>query len=66
MKIKDDLIKWREQINALSSKISDFETKNQSVYEEIKDIKAQVLAMAKLTENMAETMLALLRQQIGD
>jgi len=66
MKIKDDIIKWREQIRQLNEKISNFENNAQGIYNDVKELKTQVKALVKITEEMTETLLTLIRQQIGD
>lgn len=66
MKIKDDIIKWREQIRQLNDKISNFENNAQGIYNDVKELKTQVKALVKITEEMTETLLTLIRQQIGD
>lgn len=66
MKIKDDIIKWREEIRQLSAKVANFETNAKSIYKDITEVKQQVAALVKITEEMTETLLTLIRQQIGD
>lgn len=66
MKIKDDIIKWREEIRQLNTKVAKFEANAKNIYEDITEVKQQVAALVKITEEMTETLLTLIRQQIGD
>jgi len=66
MKIKDSIVKWREQIRNLTEKMSKFESNAESVHEEIKALKEQVETLAKITEEMTDTLLALIKLQEGD
>lgn len=66
MKIKDDIIKWREEIRQLNTKVAKFEANAKNIYEDITEVKQQVAALIKITEEMTETLLTLIRQQIGD
>lgn len=66
MKIKDDIVKWKEQIEALSFKICNLEAESKEFYQEIKDIKDKVTELARITNDMTEALLSLLRQQMGD
>ena len=66
MKIKDDIIKWRTEVRELTQKVSNIEVKIKDNFTEIQSLKEQVVNLAKITEEMTNSMLALLRQQIGD
>ena len=66
MKIKDDIIKWRTEVRELTQKVSNIEVKIKDNFSEIQSLKEQVVNLAKITEEMTNSMLALLRQQIGD
>lgn len=66
MKIKDDIIKWRAEVRELAQKVSSIEVKIKDNFTEIQSVKEQVVNLAKITEEMTNSMLALLRQQIGD
>lgn len=66
MKIKDDIIKWRTEVRELAQKVSNIEVKIKDNFTEIQSLKEQVVNLAKITEEMTNSMLALLRQQIGD
>lgn len=66
MKIKDDIIRWRTEVRELAQKVSNIEVKIKDNFTEIQSLKEQVVNLAKITEEMTNSMLALLRQQIGD
>lgn len=66
MKVKDEIIKWREQIRKLSDKVSEFESNGESVYKEITALKEQVQTLLTITEEMTDTLLALIKLQEGD
>lgn len=66
MKIKEDIIKWRNEVRELTQKVANFEANAKNNLEELKSLKEQVTNLAKITEEMTNSMLALLRQQIGD
>ena len=59
MKVKDQIIKWREEMQSLSSQINGYSG-------DVKELKNRVNELAKITENMTETMLMLIRNQMGD
>lgn len=66
MKIKEDIIKWRNEVRELTQKVANLEANAKNNLEELKSLKEQVTNLAKITEEMTNAMLALLRQQIGD
>lgn len=66
MKIKEDIIKWRNEVRELTQKVATLEANAKNNLEELKSLKEQVTNLAKITEEMTNAMLALLRQQIGD
>lgn len=66
MKIKEDIIKWRNEVRELTQKVANLEANAKNNLEELKSLKEQVTNLAKITEEMTNSMLALLRQQIGD
>lgn len=66
MKIKEDILKWRNEIRELTEKVSRFETNSKNYFAEVQELKKSVVSLAKITEEMTEAMLTLIRQQIGD
>lgn len=66
MKIKEDIIKWRNEIRELSQQVVSLENNSKNYLAEIGALKEQVKKLAEITEEMTETMLSLIRQQIGD
>ncbi len=66
MKVKEDIIKWRKEIRELTEKVSKFETNSKNYFAEVQSLKESVVNLAKVTEEMTEAMLTLIRQQIGD
>lgn len=66
MKIKEDILKWRNEIRELTEKVSRFETNSKNYFAEVQELKKSVVNLAKITEEMTEAMLTLIRQQIGD
>lgn len=66
MKIKEDIIKWRNEVRELTQKVANLEANAKNNFEELQSLKEQVTNLAKITEEMTNAMLALLRQQIGD
>lgn len=66
MKVKEDIIKWRKEIRELTEKVSKFETNSKNYFTEVQSLKESVVNLAKITEEMTEAMLTLIRQQIGD
>lgn len=66
MKIKEDIIKWRNEVRELTQKVANLEANAKNNLEELKSLKEKVTNLAKITEEMTNAMLALLRQQIGD
>jgi len=66
MKVKEDIIKWRKEIRELTEKVSKFETNSKNYFAEVQSLKESVVNLAKITEEMTEAMLTLIRQQIGD
>lgn len=66
MKIKEDILKWRQEIRELAEKVSKFEANSKNYFAEVQGLKESVVNLAKITEEMTEAMLTLIRQQIGD
>lgn len=66
MKIKEDIIKWREEIRKLAKQSEIVLKDTNAFHEDVKDLKEQVSKLVKITEEMTEAMLTLIRQQIGD
>ena len=59
MKVKDQIIRWRDEVKILTEQINNYSV-------DVKELKDRVNALAKTTESMTETMLMLIRNQMGD
>ena len=66
MKIKDDILQWREEIRKLKQQSEKMLTSSDELRGDIKTLGSQVQTLVKITENMTDAMLALIRQQMGD
>ena len=66
MKIKDDILKWQETVRNLSKQTMQVCQLTQTQNLEISELKKKVEELVKITDEMAETMLALLRLQAGE
>ena len=59
MKVKDQIIRWREEMQALSVQINNYSN-------DVGELNERVSKLSKITEDMTETMLMLIRNQMGD
>lgn len=59
MKIKNDIENWRNEVNELTKNV-------ERILAEVKALNTQTKTMLKTTEKVASSLLALLRQQMGD
>lgn len=66
MKIKEQIIKWRDEVRGLTEQSKKVADNSAAFFDEVKELKEKVATLARITEEMTETMLSLLRQQIGD
>ena len=66
MKIKDDVLQWREEIKKLKQQSEKMLTSSDELRGDVKVLSSQVQNLVKITENMTDAMLALIRQQMGD
>ncbi len=66
MKLKEDILRWQAEIKKLAAlNQKTFDSSNQ-LSEDVKALKTQVSELVKITNEMTDAMLTLLRQQIGD
>lgn len=66
MKIKEDIIRWRAEIKKLAQQNDKMLNSADQLTADVKALKNQVSVLVKLTEEMTDAMLTLIRQQIGD
>ena len=66
MKIKDDIQKWQEEVHKLNTSVKQLEERAEEHTKEIKSLTNTIKGLVKITDEMTEMMLALIRQQIGD
>lgn len=66
MKIKEDIIRWRAEIKKLAQQNDKMLNSADQLNTDVKALKNQVSVLVKLTEEMTDAMLTLIRQQIGD
>lgn len=66
MKLKEDVIVWKEQCKQIKDQLK-VVADNQSLQtNEMKVLKELVIKLANTTESMADSILALISQQLGD
>ncbi len=66
MKIKDDIILWKEECEKLNKQIQEFDKNSEKTRADVKELSLQVQKLTGIVEQMADSMLALIRQQLGD
>ena len=66
MKIKEDILKWREQLREIANQNVKMLQSADTLREDVKILGNSVQNLLKITEEMTEAMLSLIRQQIGD
>ncbi len=66
MKIKDDIILWKEECKKLNEQIQEFDKNSEKARTDVKELTIQVNKLTGIVEQMADYMLALIRQQLGD
>lgn len=66
MKIKDDIILWKEECSKLNKQVQEFDKNSEQTRAEVKELTSQVQKLTAICEQMANAMLALIRQQLGD
>lgn len=66
MKLKEDIAKWVAEVRQMKEKTEKTLQSADDFKTEVLDLKDQVAKLLELTERMADTMLALIRQQMGD
>lgn len=66
MKLKEDLAKWVAEVRQMKEKTEKTLQSADDFKTEVLDLKNQVAKLLEITERMADIMLALIRQQMGD
>lgn len=66
MKLKEDIAKWVAEVRQMKEKTEKTLQSADDFKTEVLDLKNQVAKLLEITERMADTMLALIRQQMGD
>lgn len=66
MKLKDDVIKWREEVREFKMQVENFTRHTDTLDLDVKNLKEKVSKLVDITEEMSELMITLIRQQIGD
>lgn len=66
MKIKDDIILWKEECEKLNKQVQEFDKNSEQARADVKELTSQVQKLTGIVEQMADSMLALIRQQLGD
>ena len=66
MKLKEDILQWVAEVRQLKEKSDKVLQSADDFKAEVSVVKDIVSNLLKTTERMADTMLALIRQQMGD
>ena len=66
MKLKKDISDWVAEVRQMKEKTEKTLQSADDFKTEVLDLKNQVSKLLEITERMADTMLSLLRQQMGD
>ena len=66
MKIKDDILKWQETLKVIAEQNKKMLTSAEILKDDVKVLGKQVSELIKISQEMANAMLSLIRQQIGD
>lgn len=66
MKLKNDVAAWREEIKEVAKQAKVITTNQAVQTQEIKVLAEQIAKLVKTTETVADSIIALLSQQIGD
>ena len=66
MKIKDDILKWQEALKVIAEQNKKMLTSAETLKDDVKVLGKQVSELIKISQEMANAMLSLIRQQIGD
>lgn len=66
MKIKDDIILWKEECTKLKEQIEEFDKNSEKSRADVRELTNQVQKLTTIVEQIADNMIALIRQQLGD
>lgn len=66
MKIKDDILKWQETLKVIAEQNKKMLTSAEILKDDVKVLGKQVSELINISQEMANAMLSLIRQQIGD
>ncbi len=66
MKIKDDIILWKEECTKLKEQIEEFDTNSEKSRADVRELTIRVQKLTTIVEQIADNMIALIRQQLGD
>ncbi len=66
MKIKDDIILWKEECTKLKEQIEEFDKNSEKSRADVRELTIQVQKLTTIVEQIADNMIALIRQQLGD
>lgn len=66
MKIKDYIILWKEECTKLKEQIEEFDKNSEKSRADVRELTSQVQKLTTIVEQIADNMIALIRQQLGD
>ncbi len=66
MKIKDDIILWKEECTKLKEQIEEFDKNSEKSRADVRELTIQVQKLTTIVEQIADNMIAIIRQQLGD
>ncbi len=66
MKIKDDIILWKEECTKLKEQIEEFDKNSEKSRADVRELTIRVQKLTTIVEQIADNMIALIRQQLGD
>ena len=66
MKIEDDIILWKEECTKLKEQIEEFDKNSEKSRADVRELTNQVQKLTTIVEQIADNMIALIRQQLGD
>ena len=66
MKIKDDIILWKEECTKLKEQIEEFDTNSEKSRADVSELTIRVQKLTTTLQQIADNIIALIRQQLGD
>ena len=66
MKLKEDIIKWKDEVRQMKEQTQIASNSAVQLNKDFETLKNQVSKLLEITEQMANTMIDLIRQQMGD